>query len=160
MRQSLNRSLLRHLVQDARQQANSDRLYDLLAANDFTGMEALFHAFFSSIPYEWYTRNAIARYEGYYASVFYSYFAALGLDVTVEDSTSHGRADMAVRFGDNVYLFEFKVVELASEGAAMSQLKERRYADKHRAAGVTVYLVAVEFSRDTRNVVAFDVERA
>ncbi len=160
VRQSLNRSLLRHLVQDARQQANSDRLYDLLAANDFTGMEALFHAFFSSIPYEWYTRNAIARYEGYYASVFYSYFAALGLDVTVEDSTSHGRADMAVRFGDNVYLFEFKVVELASEGAAMSQLKERRYADKHRAAGVTVYLVAVEFSRDTRNVVAFDVERA
>ena len=31
-----------------------------------------------------------SNYEGYYASVFYSYFAALGLDVTVEDSTSHG----------------------------------------------------------------------
>ena len=61
-----------------------------------------------------------------------SYFAGLGLDITVEDSTSHGRLDMAVRFNANVYLFEFKVVEMAGEGAAMAQLKARRYADKYR----------------------------
>ena len=42
---------------------------------------------------------------------------------------------MAVRFNANVYLFEFKVVELEPEGAAMSQLKERRYADKYRHLG-------------------------
>ena len=90
--QSLNRSLLRYLVQDAtRQMANSIRLYRLLEANDFAGLKTLFHAFFASIPYEWYTNNDIAGYEGYYASVFYSYFAALGLDITVEDSSSHGR---------------------------------------------------------------------
>ena len=72
VRQSLNESLLRRLVQDAtRQTANSDRLYDLLEANDFKGMETLFQAFFASIPYEWYTNNAIAAYEGYCASVFY-----------------------------------------------------------------------------------------
>ena len=64
----------------------------------------------------WYTNNDIANYEGYCASVFYSYFAALGLDITVEDSTSHGRLDIAVRFGGNVYLFEFKVVELEPKG--------------------------------------------
>ena len=50
-------------------------------------------------------------------STFYSYFAALGLDITVEDSTSHGRLDIAVRFGGAVYLFEFKVVKMAGEGA-------------------------------------------
>ena len=95
VRQSLNRSLLRYLVRDAsRQTANSIRLYRLLEVNDFAGLETLFRAFFASIPYEWYTNNDIANYEGYYASVFYSYFAALGLDVTVEDSTSHGRLDM------------------------------------------------------------------
>ena len=161
MRQSLNRSLLRYLVRDAsRQMANSIRLYRLLEANDFAGLESLFQAFFASIPYEWYTNNDIARYEGYYASVFYSYFAALGLDITVEDSTSHGRLDMAVRFNDNVYLFEFKVVEMAPEGAAMAQLKERRYADKYRALGRAIHLIAVEFSKDARNVAAFQVERA
>ena len=104
--------------------------------------------------------NDIARFEGYYASVFYSYFAGLGLDTTVEESTSQGRLDMAVRFNGNVYLFEFKVVELAGEGAAMAQLKARGYADKYRGVGEPIHLVAVEFSRETRNVTTFGVERA
>ena len=123
-------------------------------------METLFRAFFASIPYEWHTNNDIANYEGYYASVFYSWFAALGLDTRVEDSSSHGRLDMAVLFNDTVYLFEFKVVELASAGAAMAQLKERRYADKYRVLGQPIYLIGVEFSKDERNVAAFDVECA
>ena len=161
VRQSLNRSLLNHLTGDAsRRAAHSARLYDLLEANDFAGLETLFHAFFASIPYEWYTNNDIAGYEGYYASVFYSYFAGLGLDIRVEDSTSHGRLDMAVLFNGHVYLFEFKVVEMSSAGAAMAQLKERCYADKYRALGQPIHLIAVEFSKDTRNLVAFDVERA
>ena len=161
VRQSLNECLLRRFVQDATQQTvNSDRLYDLLDAEDFAGLETLFRAFFASIPYEWYTNNDIAAYEGYYASVFYSYFAATGFDVTVEDSSSRGRADMAVRFGGNVCLFEFKVVEQASTGAALAQLKERGYADKYRASGEPIHLIGVEFSRETRNVTAFEVETA
>ena len=161
VRQSLNESLLNHLTGDAsRRAAHSAQLYDLLEANDFAGLETLFHAFFASIPYEWYTSNDIAHYEGYYASVFYSHFAALGLDITVEDSSNHGRLDMAVLFNGNVYLFEFKVVEMTPEGTAMAQLKERRYADKYRALGQPIYLIAVEFSKDERNVAAFDVECA
>ena len=161
VRQSLNESLLRYLVKDAtRRTANQVRLYRRLETNDFAGIEELFRAFFASIPYEWYTNNDIARYEGYYASVFYSYFAALGLDVTVEDSTSHGRLDMAVEFNDNVYLFEFKVVELAGEGAAMAQLQSRGYADKYRHLGRPIHLVAVEFSKEARNVVAFETAQA
>ena len=92
--------------------------------------------------------------------MFYSYFAAAGLDVTVEDAGSHGRLDMAVRFGGAVYLFEFKVIETAGDGAALAQLKEKRYADKYRGLGQPIHLVGVEFSRDARNLAAFDVERA
>ena len=158
VRQSLNRSLLRHLVKDpSEQMANSVQLYRLLETNDFASLKTLFHAFFASIPYEWYTNNDIANFEGYYASVFYSYFAALGLDITVEDSTSHGRTDMTVHFNDNVYLFEFKVVELASEGAAMAQLQAKGYADKYRGLDQPIYLIGVEFSKDTRNITAFEV---
>ena len=161
VRESLNESLLRHLVQDrSRQAANSIRLYDLLHAADFAGLEQLFRAFFASIPYEWHSRNEIARYEGYYASVFYSYFAGLGLEVTVEDSGSGGRLDMAVRAGGRVYLFEFKVLERAGPGAAMAQLKQRSYANNYRHLGEPVHLVAVEFSAETRNVVRFESELA
>ena len=57
-----------------------------------------------------YTNNTIATYEGYYAAVFYAYFVSAGLDVRVEDSTSRGRLDMAVRFDGSVVVLEFKVV--------------------------------------------------
>ena len=157
VRLGLNESLLRHWVRnDAARMRNTDRLYDLLKENDLPGLEALFRSFFASIPYEWYTNNDIANFEGFYASVFYSHFAALGLDVAVEESTSHGRLDMAVRFEGRVYVFEFKVVEQAGEGGAMRQLRDRGYADKYRAPGVGVHLVGVEFSSASRNVVAFE----
>ena len=158
VRQSLNRVLLRHLVQDpARQTVNSMRLARLLETVDCEGLRGLFHAFFASIPYQWHTNNDIADYEGFYASVFYSYFAALGYEIVVEESSSHGRLDMAVRAGGQVYLFEFKVAELAPPGSALAQLQERDYAAKYRGSGEPIHLIGVEFSRDTRNVTAFDV---
>ena len=169
VRQSLNRILLRTLAPNpSRQLATSIRLRELLAVNDFAGIETLFRAFFASIPYEWHTRNEIARYEGYYASVFYSHFAAAGLDVVVEDSSSLGRVDMTVRFNDHVYLFEFKLapgadregVETAPADAAMAQLKAKGYADKYRHLGQPIHLVGVEFSRETRNLVGFVAESA
>ena len=106
---------------------------------------------YASIPHEWYTNNDIARYEGYYASVFYLYFAGLGLDITVDDSTNHGRLDMAVRFNANVYLFELKVVEMAGEGAAMAQLKERGYAEKYRTSLRTIGRRQPDVSVPTNN---------
>ena len=157
VRQGLNRSLLGRMVGDpSRRLAHGIRLYDLLEADDVDGMRELFHAFYASIPHQWYTNNNIADYEGFYASVFYSYFAGLGLDVTVEESTSRGRLDMAVHFEGRVYVFEFKVVEQAGEGAAMAQLRERGYADKYRAPNARIHLVGVEFSSASRNVVAFE----
>ena len=161
VRQSLNRVLLRHLVQDTqRQTANSIRLARLLETADCAGLQELFHAFFASIPYEWHTNNDIARYEGYYASVFYSYFAALGYEITVEESSAGGRLDMAVRTGGRVYLFEFKVVEQAGSGAALAQLRERDYAAKYRGRGEPIHLIGVELSRMTRTVTAFETADA
>ena len=75
----------------------------------------------------------------------------------MEESSSHGRLDMAVRTGGHLYLFEFKVAELAPPGSALAQLRERGYADKYRGRGEPIHLIGVEFSRKTRNVTAFEV---
>ena len=161
VRQSLNECLLDHLT--GRSPGRTEqrlRLYDLLQADDFAGLEALFRALFAGIPHQWHTNNDIARYEGYYASVFYACLAALGLDVRVEDSTSRGRLDLTLTFDGRVYLFEFKVVERASAGAALAQLQERGYADKYRGRGQPIHLIGVEFSQATRALVAFDVASA
>ena len=119
----------------------------------------MFHSFFASIPHHWYNNNAIQNYEGYYASVFYSYFASLGLNITVEDCTNLGRIDMTLYFNKQVYIFEFKVVELSPEGNALQQIKDRAYADKYRALNQPIYLIGVEFNKTTRNIVAFDWEK-
>jgi hypothetical protein len=121
-------------------------------------MEQLFTAFFASIPTDWYRNNPIAQYEGYYASVFYAYFASLGLDLTPEEGSNAGRLDLALRFNGQVYLFEFKVVELVPEGRALAQIKERGYAERYRASGQPIHLIGVEFSREQRSVVGFEVE--
>ena len=158
VRQSLNESLLDHLAKAPEVQSERRfRLYDLLEAGDFDGLRTLFEALFAGIPYEWHVRNDIAAYEGYYASVVYSCFAALGLDMTVEDSSSRGRLDMAVHIAGRLYLFEFKVVESSGEGAALAQLKDRDYAAKYRGSDEQIHLVGVEFSRERRSIVSFDV---
>ncbi|NEX23784.1 hypothetical protein G3480_26560 [Thiorhodococcus mannitoliphagus] len=90
--------------------------------------------------------------------VFDSYFAAVGLDITLEDATNQGRIDMTVRFNGRIYLFEFKMVELAPEGHALQQIKGRGYAEKYRALGQPIHLVGVEFSREGRNLAGFEVE--
>ncbi len=149
--QSLSNSLLKAWTPDGQDMiAHKTQLGERLLANDFAGLGQLFTAFFASMPHDWYRNNPIAQYEGYYASVFYAYFASLGLDLTPEESSNAGRLDMALRFNGQVYLFEFKVVELAPEG--------RGYAEKYRAAGQPLHLIGVEFSRKERHVVGFEVE--
>jgi hypothetical protein len=134
------------------------RLYDILVAADFAALRAHVTALFDAIPHHWHDNNPIARYEGYYASVFYSHIAALGLDLTPEDATNHGRIDLTLKFNERVWLFEFKVVELCPAGSALDQLKARGYADKYRALGQPIHLIGIEFSRERRTLVGFGVE--
>ncbi|WP_295455394.1 ATP-binding protein [uncultured Thiodictyon sp.] len=158
--QSLNTALLEAWTPASATDGGQRRsLYRLLEANDFAGLAQHFTAFFAGIPTDWYRNNPIAQYEGYYASVFYACFASLGLDLTPEASSNAGRLDLALRFNGQVYLFEFKVVELAPEGRALQQIKDRGYADPYRASGCPIHLIGVEFSRERRTVVGFEVER-
>ena len=65
---------------------------------------------------------------------------------------------MVVLFEGQVYLFEFKVVELTPEGRALQQIKDKGYADKYRARCEPIHLIGVEFSKASRNIVGFEVE--
>lgn len=77
-----------------------------------------------------------------------------------EDTTNHGRIDMTVQLDGNVYIFEFKVVDIdQTPGTALEQIKQKGYADKYRADTSEIYLIGVEFDRDERNIVRFEWER-
>ncbi|MBE0434789.1 MAG: ATP-binding protein, partial [Methylomicrobium sp.] len=158
VKSGLNDALIKAMLGNpGRASELESRLYDLLYVNDFDGLKTHFESLYAGIPHDWYRNNPIAQYEGFYASVFYSHIAALGLDIVLEDVTHQGRIDMTVRFNNQIYLFEFKVVELAPEGRAIQQLKDKRYADKYRSLNQPIHLIGVEFSKDSRTVVGFDV---
>ena len=158
VRRGLAGSLLEALAPHWRRAGDAGALRRLLETRDWAGLEALFRRLLAGIPHDWHRRNDLARYEGYWASVFYAFLQASVDGVSVEDAGSRGRLDLAVVSGRSACLFEFKVAERSERGAALAQLKERRYADKHRAPDRAVYLIGVEVSAATRGIAAFDVE--
>lgn len=137
------------------------QIHEALEMNDLEALNRGFQSLFAAIPHDWYRKNNLADYEGYYASVFYCYFTALGLDVTAEDTTNHGRVDMTVKMADRVYIFEFKVVDIdQTPGTALKQVRHKGYADKYRASSAEIYLIGIEFDRTARNISRFDWEQA
>jgi hypothetical protein len=156
---ALNDSLAKAFVgQPGRASELASGLYDVLVAGDFAALRTHLASLFAAIPHQWHDGHPLARYEGFYASVFYSHLAALGLDLRAEDATSLGRIDLTLKFNAQVWLFEFKVVEQAPAGRALQQLKDRRYADKYRALGQPIHLIGIEFSQAQRTLVGFEVE--
>jgi hypothetical protein len=153
---SLSNAILTQLVQDRLAKTRIQAaVLKALVEPDLDGLRSLFHAFFDSIPADWYRKNRLAGYEGYYSSIFYCYFAALGLEVIPEDAFSHGRIDLTVKLDDRVFIFEFKVLGKNAPGSALAQIKRKGYADKYAAPGITIYLVGVEFEPEERNIAGF-----
>ncbi|GAB6057607.1 ATP-binding protein [Desulfonatronum parangueonense] len=158
---SLTDTILNSYVQDKPgKEVVQQRIYRSLQADDPGELRDIFHALFAAIPNDWYRKNNLAAYEGYYCSIFYCVFAGLGLDTRPEEPTNRGRIDMTVLFENRAYVFEFKVVDLdQTPGSALEQIKRKGYADKFRADAEAVYLIGVEFDREERNIVSFEWER-
>ena len=160
VRVSLNLHLL-NLLSGAASKTSSLRLNmtNALKLVDVSRIKALFQSLFSSIPYEWYTKSTMDQYEGYYASVVYSFLASLGFDIHPEESSSHGRADLILDTGDLIYVMEFKVMEILGDGQkAIAQIRERGYHHQYIQAGRKVMLVGMDFSKKERNLVGFEYE--
>ncbi len=161
VRHSLNRVLLSSLVNSLSKHrlARCRDVAKHIRAGDFEQLNQTLHAFFASIPHDWYRNNHIARYEGYYATVFFALLSGFGLDTRPEEASSRGNLDLAVSAPERIVLFEFKTVDGPSgSGRALRQLKAKRYADQHLGSGKPVHLVGVEFSRETRNVARVEWE--
>jgi len=130
-------------------------LREAIIDGDASAMRSHFERLYASIPHEWYRANPIAQYEGYYASVFYSHLAALGLELIAEDVSNQGRCDLVIRHGGKTWVIEFKLIEgEEATGEALAQLKARNYAAKYAAP---VYQLGIEFSKAKRQIVGWQL---
>ena len=139
---------------------NVSKAHRALLNEDCIALKNQLYALYASIPYQWHIKNNIAEYEGYYASVFYAFFASLGLDIACEESSHAGRLDIVVRLNKIVYIFEFKIIENNSAGSALQQIKDKGYANKYLTDSQEVYLIGIEFSKEKRQIQMFEWEKS
>jgi hypothetical protein len=163
VRKTLNYYFLKHYLTQKSQALQSS--YKAFFNHDFELLEQCIRVLFDNIPCNNYTKNSIAHYEGYYASVMYAFLYSLNFDVIPEDTGNKGRIDISVLFTSpytykkQVYIFEFKVLESdKGNGSAMQQIKDKNYAAKYKNDSNQVFLVGIEFSRIQRNIIGFKWE--
>ena len=116
-----------------------------LEKGDIDSFMQRFEAFFADFPYELNDKT-----ERHYQVVVYLIFKLMGQFTQAEVHSAKGRADAVVQTPDYVYVFEFKYNGTAEE--AMSQIKEKNYAQPFLASGKKIALIGANFSGETRNI--------
>ena len=156
VRSALHNSLLEYYT------GNTDPSYrnamrGALRAAQLDVIESELQRLFAGIATDNYRKNDIAYFEGYYASVVYSFFVGMGLTVIAEDASSRGRVDLSIQLGANTYIIEFKVVKRKTKNnSALQQIIQQGYATKYSG---NVYQIGIEFSETRRNIVGFAWQR-
>ena len=154
VRSSFSQLLLSVLQDSPALSSSQSKLAQALENGDTESLRLAIHAFFASIPHQWYTNNPISRYEGYYSSVFYAFLASLGWDCIPEDATNKGRLDLTVKTPRHIWLFEFKVrgIDQTGEEDPLAQLVRKGYAEKYATAGLPIHQVGIVFDTASRNI--------
>jgi len=80
-----------------------EKIYFAIADNKPENLQPAFYSFFASIPVDWYRKNQINKYEGFYSSMFYAFFAAQGFTIIPEDFTNKGKIDMTVQTKTGIF---------------------------------------------------------
>ena len=152
VRSALQNNLFKHYI-GRRINKHHSVMSRALRSAQLDTIESELKRLFASIAADNYRRNDIARFEGYYASVLYSFFVGMGLKVIAEDVSNLGRIDLTIQLADHSYILEFKVVKRKSKAnSALAQIIQRGYAAKYSGK---IYQIGIEFSQSKRNIVDF-----
>ncbi len=152
VRHSLNDSLASMCVDDEVKNATYQAMDEALSQHRFDALKDVFSSLFSAIPHDWYRRNDIQHYEGFYCAIIYAYFMGLGYKTIAEDVTSQGRIDLTVFLENSIIIIEFKLSTQGNAASAIAQIKEKHYADKYVSHKKTIYLLGLSFDPLHRNV--------
>ena len=157
VRLALHKSLFEHYTGNT-DPSHKNAMRRALRAAQLDIIESELQRLFASITTDNYRKNNIAHFEGYYASVVYSFFVGMGLNVIAEDASSRGRVDLSILLDNNTYIIEFKVVKRKSKtNSALQQIIQRGYVTKYSG---NVYQIGIEFSETKRNIIDFAWQQA
>ena len=148
---SFNNYIFRSMTSGTQKESIRRELLAIMNTGDVGALEPVIKRLFASIAYNNFTNNDIERYEGFYASVLYAFFASIGVDIIAEDVSSKGRIDLTLKAGVRTFLFEFKV----TDGEPLEQIRKMKYYEKYEGER---YLIGIVFDPKARNVSNFEWE--
>ncbi|MBE6328928.1 MAG: AAA family ATPase [Bacteroidales bacterium] len=149
--EEVKRGFLRYLIPRYTSVRPSDTAFEIesfveeVRGGDISGFMKRLKSFFANTPYD-----LIKDTENHYQNVLFILCNLCGLYTKAEFHTSDGRVDMTIETTDYVYIFEFKYNGTAEE--AMSQIKEKNYAQPFLASDKKIALIGANFSGETRNI--------
>jgi hypothetical protein len=108
---------------------------------------------FSDTPYE-----LVRDVENHYQNIIFIVAKLMGFYVKAEYHTSQGRIDLVLQTRDYTYVMEFKFDGSAEE--ALRQIHDKNYALPFVNDSRKLYLIGINFSRSTRNIERWVVERS
>ncbi len=165
VRISLNRGLLRHLGRAVTEAVGQGRdLCTRLGTGDPEGFAETLRAWPAGIPCQGHAAGARARYAAWHAGLLHVCFRSIGVAVRAEEASGHGRADMVVHLGDQVFILEFKMADSADAAdaaldAAFTRMREKGYAEGCRDHDGPVHLIAIACGREARSLLEVRAER-
>ena len=92
--------------------------------------------------------------ELHYHSILYTALASFGADITANQETALGKADLVLKMPKAIYVIELKYNRSAN--AAMRQIEQREYAKAHLDSGKKIVKLAINFSSKERNIESYE----
>jgi hypothetical protein len=151
--QSMMQYLLIDYSQNARGSAISTNLIEAIEANDLEKFIETINTLFASIPAEIFIQHK----ESYFHSILYLAVKLCGFYVQAEVRQSKGRIDALLKHQNRMYLFECKLD--GSAESAIEQIKEKGYANAYLNQGLEIYLLGINFSSQTKEVIEWKIEQ-
>ena len=156
VKRSLSDIIIIDLYKDKNVIPNKTAIYKSLLENDMDKFKSSLHSMFAAIPYNNYTKNDLASFEGFYASIIFIYLQSLGFHIIGEDVTNKGRIDLTIKMDNTIYIIEFKV---DTKENALKQIKEKKYYEKYLNDNKNIYLIGIGFNTDDKNISEFEWEK-
>ncbi|MFA7083797.1 MAG: AAA family ATPase [Arcobacteraceae bacterium] len=156
VKRSLSDIIIVDFYKDKNVIPNKTAIYKSLLEKDMDKFKSSLYSMFAAIPYNNYTKNDLANFEGFYASIIFIYLQSLGFHIIGEDVTNKGRIDLTIIMDNAIYIIEFKV---DNKQNALKQIKEKRYYEKYLNHNKDIYLVGIDFDTNDKNISNFEWEK-
>ncbi len=153
---SLNTLFLKFLTNETTTLIKTKSKLNQDITTDLDNLESSLKSLFASIANNNYVKNNMANYEGYYATIVYTYLVSLGYECIPEDVTNIGRIDLTIKLPNRIVIVEFK---MDIKETALKQIKEKKYFEKYTSDKKDIFIVGICFDSKEKNITQFEWEK-